>query len=72
MKERKWPTLFTKKEDCCGCTACFCICNQQAIQMVVDDEGFEYPVVNHNKCIKCYMCLDVCPIKHLTKEEKEK
>lgn len=54
------PVLYDKKEDCCGCTACYSICSQGAISMEEDDEGFEYPKINEKKCIRCYLCLGVC------------
>ena len=50
------PVLFNRKEECCGCTACYAICPKEAISMVEDDEGFEYPQIN-------YQCLKVCPFK---------
>ena len=31
--------------------------------MVDDEEGFEYPKIDENKCIRCYRCIKVCPIK---------
>lgn len=55
--------LYNKKEDCCGCTACQAICMQNAISMEVDEEGFEYPVINEKLCVRCSMCLKICPIK---------
>lgn len=61
--QKNLPVLYESKELCCGCTACFAICPQDAIAMVEDDEGFEYPIINENKCVRCYMCLKVCPIK---------
>ncbi len=61
--DKAFPVLFEKKEDCCGCTACFSICPKSAIIMQPDEEGFEYPVVDRDRCVKCYRCLDVCPIK---------
>lgn len=61
--EKEIPVLYNKKEECCGCTACFAICTKSAIKMVEDEEGFEYPHINTEKCIKCYMCVNVCPIK---------
>ena len=61
--ERAIPILYDNKEDCCGCTACYSICPQIAIQMVEDGEGFEYPIIDEEKGIKCYLCLSVCPIK---------
>ena len=50
------------KERCCGCSACYSICPVNAIEMVDDDEGFEYPYINTNICIKCNKCKRVCPI----------
>ena len=57
------PVLYERKEDCCGCTACYAVCPQSAIFMVEDEEDFEYPQVNEALCVRCYMCLKVCPIK---------
>ena len=61
MKE--YPILFKRKEECSGCAACYSICSKNAINMIVDDEGFEYPEVNRDRCVKCYLCLKVCPFK---------
>ena len=63
MNDKPVPVLYKRKEDCCGCTACYAICPKSAIFMQQDEEGFDYPVVNTEKCIRCYMCLKVCPIK---------
>ena len=57
------PTLYRKKEECCGCTACYAICLQNAISMVEDKEGFEYPVIDEYKCVSCFQCIMVCPLK---------
>lgn len=62
--------LFIRKEECCGCTACYAICPKEAISMVEDNEGFEYPQIDENKCVRCYQCVKVCPFK-VAKEEKE-
>ena len=59
-----------KKSDCCGCSACFNICSKQAIKMEYDNEGFLYPQVDNSKCIKCGLCLTVCPIINNKKENK--
>ncbi len=40
------------------------ICPKKAIIMVKDCEGFRYPRVNGQICIKCGRCEQVCPIKH--------
>ncbi len=65
--ERKMPNLFQRKSDCCGCAACMSICGCNAIHMEIDREGFEYPFINHEKCIKCYLCIKVCPFKESEK-----
>lgn len=61
--ERKLPVLYQRKEDCCGCTACYAICPKEAISMTEDEEGFEYPQVDESKCVGCFLCLKVCPVK---------
>ena len=57
------PVLFKKKSDCCGCAACASACPVDAVSMVEDEEGFEYPIINAEKCVKCHKCIGVCPIK---------
>lgn len=42
--KKKEPVLYEKKEECCGCTACYAICPKEAISMIEDEEGFEYPL----------------------------
>lgn len=60
---KELPELFKEKKECCGCSACYAICPMKAIIMYPDEEGFEYPRVDSNKCIKCYKCINVCPFK---------
>lgn len=57
------PVLYTSKENCCGCSACYSICPVDAIKMEEDEEGFLYPQVNRDLCIKCFRCLKVCAFK---------
>ena len=38
---------------CVGCGACISICPVNAITMETNNCGFEYPYVDHLKCIKC-------------------
>ena len=49
--EREIHVLYKRKEECCGCTACYAICPKEAISMVEDEEGFEYPQINENKSL---------------------
>ncbi len=48
------------KNKCCGCTACYSICNNNAIKMIPDDEGFLYPQIDSSVCVSCYLCQSVC------------
>ena len=50
------------KGQCCGCEACYNACNNDAVSMELDDEGFFYPKVNERLCTKCGRCISVCPI----------
>ena len=52
--------VFENKNKCCGCTACQSICPKNAITMKADDEGFLYPFVNDDLCVKCGLCKKVC------------
>lgn len=51
------------KDTCCGCRACEQICPKNAIMISKDQEGFLYPVVDHNLCVKCGRCANVCSFK---------
>ena len=64
-------SVYNLKEECCGCTACYAICPKQAIKMQADEEGFDYPFIDEKKCIRCGMCLIICPIKEEIKEAYE-
>lgn len=64
--------LICKKENCSGCTACESICPKNAIKMIEDNEGFKYPIIDENKCIKCNLCKKVCPIKNEYKKDSIK
>lgn len=63
MKDKNFPIFFNYKYECCGCSACYAICPVEAIQMIADEEGFLYPTLEENKCIKCHKCLSVCGFK---------
>lgn len=50
------------KVECCGCSACFSICPRNSIKMNKDSEGFQYPIVDIERCTNCGLCERVCPI----------
>lgn len=59
---------ITNPIQCCGCNACAQRCPHKCITLQEDSEGFLYPIININKCIKCNICKKVCPIIN-TKQE---
>lgn len=61
--EKSIPVLYKRKALCCGCGACSAICPMNAIIMVEDSEGFEYPRIEEAKCVGCLLCLKVCPFR---------
>lgn len=54
-----------RKEDCAGCSACVDICDQKAITLETDIEGFWYPKVNLDLCTNCGLCEKTCPELHV-------
>lgn len=67
--KKKLPVLYESGDHCCGCSACAAICPVGAIVMEEDKEGFLYPVVDAEKCVRCYQCLKVCDFKESQKEK---
>lgn len=51
-----------RKQDCCGCSACAQVCPQNCISMTADEEGFLYPKIDEQRCIRCRKCEAACPI----------
>ena len=59
------------REECCGCSACYSVCNHKAIEMVPDGMGFLYPQVDNNNCVDCGLCLKNCQFKKDYETEKK-
>lgn len=62
---------FEEKKDCCGCAACMNICPTNAIHLKSDKSGFMFPIINHEWCIKCRKCIDVCAYQNVPVAKKE-
>ena len=54
---------------CTGCKACGDQCPTHCITFKNEGDGFWYPQINHDTCIKCHSCERVCPVINPTKEE---
>lgn len=58
------------KFNCYGCELCKDICPVHAIEMVEDEEGFKYPKIDKEKCIKCGLCEKNCIYRKKIEKEK--
>ena len=65
------PKLFSEKKDCCGCTSCYSVCSENAINMKADNEGFLYPEIDVSKCVHCIKCIAICAFKDRKKNNFE-
>ncbi|MBP7434940.1 MAG: Coenzyme F420 hydrogenase/dehydrogenase, beta subunit C-terminal domain [Bacteroidales bacterium] len=58
---------------CTGCGVCYNVCPVKCITMEYDEEGFLFPIVNEERCIKCNKCKEGCPsLNELTNKNYEK
>ncbi len=55
-------TIGNLNINCTGCGACSLNCPYDAISMYEDEEGFLYPVIDKDKCVKCSLCVNTCPL----------
>ncbi len=58
---------FCNDSRCTGCTACAYVCPTKAISIGSNEEGFEVPIRNIEKCNNCGKCEKVCQVFHLRK-----
>ena len=61
-KARDFAPKLAERSRCTGCTACAAGCPHDAIAMVRDKTGFEFPSVNPEACVHCGRCTRICPI----------
>lgn len=60
---------YKSKCQCCGCMACIDICPKNAIDVITDRYGFDYPQIDNSKCVDCGLCKKVCPFVEKPKIE---
>ena len=51
---------MAERDLCSGCGVCAAVCREDAIQMIMDREGFRYPVLDLERCIRCGRCGAAC------------
>lgn len=66
LHEQKIKNICERSK-CIGCGVCANSCPVNAIKMVKDEAGFNYPKIDLDKCIHCNKCRHICPI--LNKKE---
>lgn len=54
---------------CTGCSSCKNICPVNAIDLIPDEKGFGYPVVDDKRCVNCKKCVTHCPAVTPLKQE---
>lgn len=59
--------VYFSNISCSGCGTCSVKCPKKCITMQNDQHGFKYPVIDMDKCIKCDICRNICPIKNKPK-----
>lgn len=70
--ESKCPVFLKMDIDkCCGCEACINACPKSALYLKPDSDGFEYPVLKEDACIKCGICTRICPLLNTKPEINE-
>lgn len=51
-------------KECTGCSACYAECHKDAIQMILNKDGFYQAIINKEQCVECGKCMKVCPVLH--------
>ncbi|SHJ14115.1 polysaccharide pyruvyl transferase family protein [Parasporobacterium paucivorans] len=52
---------FEITNTCCGCGSCQAICDQGAVRIIRNRDGFWAAQVEQKKCTRCGVCVEVCP-----------
>jgi len=58
--EKARINLVSDTSLCSGCGACMAACPKAAITMQESVDGCVYPVIDHESCIRCGRCLQIC------------
>ena len=58
----KIKEMLADKKSCIGCGNCSIICGTGACVLEQDEEGYWYPIINNDLCVRCKACTNVCPV----------
>lgn len=58
--EKERINLISDVGQCSGCGACMAVCPKAAITMQEAADGCVYPVIDHENCIRCGKCVQIC------------
>ena len=67
---RKTFPVLASPDNCTGCATCAAVCPFGAVDMVGDDEGFDHPRMNAERCRSCGRCERACPVLHASCPER--
>lgn len=57
---------------CTGCMACLNRCPKGCITSKVNEEGFEVPYIDQEKCVNCGLCVKACPVMQPIRNDRFK
>ena len=50
------------RNTCTGCGACVSACTNEALTLRYDDEGFYFPQLDEQRCVRCHLCEKACHV----------
>jgi len=62
MKPRKPSIDVIGLARCTGCFGCQSACAKEAVELVLDADGFYKPIIDRKKCNECGVCQQSCPV----------
>ena len=64
-----FDAVYSDNSKCSGCGVCHDVCPVNAIVMQEDKNGYKYPDINPDVCLKCGKCRRTCPLSNQEKND---